>query len=85
MIKRIFTLLAVAALLTAVMCFPASAEEIQEAQVKEIIYDFDLTETELRVDSKRVRGMSLTYLLLLTLRRLCLHLVLITSITMQCG
>lgn len=62
MIKRIFTLLAVAALLTAVMCFPASAEEIQEAQVKEIIYDFDLTETELRVDSKRVRGMSLTYL-----------------------
>lgn len=58
MLKRIFALLAIIAVLAAFLCVPVSAEE---AEAQEFIYDFDLTETELRVDSKRVRGMSLTY------------------------
>ncbi len=56
--KRILSLLVILSLLAAAVCVPVSANEIQ---VQEVVYDFDLTETELRVGGKRTRGMGLTY------------------------
>lgn len=58
MLKRILALLAIITALAAFLRVPVSAEE---AEVQEFIYDFDLTETELRVGGKRTRGMGLTY------------------------